>query len=203
MRSHRTAALFRQDDAGRTAQSRNDQRGAVVIVTKAAETLGQRPKVLSFGSPEPVPNADPPSMLFSPGAALSKPGDKREAVFLLALNAAVILARSGDRQTARQQCAAAVFAAQPLVAARPKLLRAILYTLLATHSFQLLSRFVLAIGGSTVEVTLYPGCRGRVEQPGHRLESRCIRLIQDQRWLDSLSNDDLFLIRWCDALIAK
>ena len=61
-----------------------------------------------------------------------------------ALDAAAALARAGDRQRARELCAAVLFEAQPMIAARADLLRATLYALLTAHGFKLLSR--VAVG---------------------------------------------------------
>jgi hypothetical protein len=125
-----------------------------------------------------------------------------EPAALAALNAAVAMARDGNYLAARRICATVVFHAQPLIAARPALLRATLHALLVAHGFRLLSRVILAITGIHVDVTLLPDCSGEVEKPRRHDESRRIALLVDPRWLDDLSPDDQFLAGWCDELTA-
>ena len=125
-----------------------------------------------------------------------------EPAALAALNAALAVARDGNYLAARRICAAVVFHAQPLIAARPALLRATLHALLVAHGFRLLSRVVLAVTGIHVDVTLLPECGGEVEKPRRHDEPRRIALLVDPRWLDALSPDDWFLANWCDELTA-
>jgi hypothetical protein len=126
-----------------------------------------------------------------------------EPAALAALNAAVALARDGNYLAARRVCATVVFHAQPLIAARPVLLRATLHALLVAHGFRLLSRVVIAISGNRVDVTLLPECIGDVEAPRRHDEPRRTALLVDPRWLNELSPDDRFLAGWCDELTAK
>jgi hypothetical protein len=137
-------------------------------------------------------------------AAPRKSDDDVEAVLLLAFNAAVKLARSGDCQSARQHCAAIILGAQPLIVAREELLRAMLHALFVVHAFRLLARVVMAINGSSiVEVTVSTNGTKEIERPKSDLKSKRIRLFLDSRWLDKLSPDDLFLCDWCDVLFAR
>jgi hypothetical protein len=122
---------------------------------------------------------------------------------LAALVAAAAVARAGDRQRARELCAAVVFEAQPMIVARAELQRATLHALLTSHGFKLLSRVVLAMSGRSVQVELVPDCTGPVAPP-RSLEAagRTIYRV-DPRWLDRLSPGDMFLRHWCDALIER
>ncbi|MGA3397973.1 MAG: hypothetical protein ABSC95_02035 [Acetobacteraceae bacterium] len=120
-----------------------------------------------------------------------------------ALDAAAALARTGDRQRAREHCAAVIFEAQPLIAAQAELLRAALYALLTAHGFRLLSRLVLAMSGTTLQVEVLPACAGPIAPPRQREEPGRTIYTLDPRWLDRLSPDDMFLRHWCDALVAQ
>jgi hypothetical protein len=119
-----------------------------------------------------------------------------------ALDAAVALARTGDRQCARQICAAVVFDAQPMIAARAELLGATLHALLMAHGFRLLSRVVLAMSGRSVQVALLREYAGPMLPPQGREEQGRTVYALDPRWLDRLSPDDMLFRHWCDALVA-
>jgi len=120
-----------------------------------------------------------------------------------ALNAASALACAGDRQRARELCAAIVFETQPLIAVRAELLRAALRALLMAHGFKLLSRVVMAISGRSVEMVVLPERAGPIAPPRRREEPGCTIYTLDPRWLDRLSPDDLFLRQWGNALVAR
>jgi hypothetical protein len=120
-----------------------------------------------------------------------------------ALDAAVALVRRGDRQGAREHCAAIVFDAQPLIAARPELLRGMLYALLMAHGFRLLSRVVLAMTGKAVHVALLPVATGPIASPRAQLEPGRTIYTLDPRWLALLSPDDAGFRQWCDALTGQ
>ncbi len=120
-----------------------------------------------------------------------------------ALDAAAALARSGNCQRARELCAAVAFEAQPLIATRADLLRSMVYALLAARGFRLLSRVALAVSGRTVQVILLPECGGPIAPPYQMEQSGRTIYALDPRWLDRLSPDDIFLRRWCDALIPR
>jgi hypothetical protein len=126
-----------------------------------------------------------------------------EPAALAALDAAVTLAREGDYLAARRICATVVFHAQPSIAAQPALLRAALHALLVAHGFRLLSRVIIAITGSRVDVTLLPECTGEIEAPRRHDEPRRTAFLIDPRWLDKLSPDDQFLTGWCEELTAR
>jgi hypothetical protein len=144
------------------------------------------------------PNPQPPSEEFCPIDAL---GEDDTAIRVLhALKAAVILARGGDRSGARWLCASFVYEAQPLIVARTGLLRTTIYALLVVHGFRLLSHVVMAINGCIAQVTLASYGMGQIKLPEIYLEARRIYLPLDPRWLDSLSVEDLFLCRLCEAL---
>jgi hypothetical protein len=161
-------------------------------------------EVLSFQSAARVSNREHFGRLPPSGVAPGKSDDDVEAVLLLAFNAAVTLARSGDCQSARQSWAAIILEAQPLIVAREKLLRAMLHALFVVQAFRLLARVVMAVSGtSIVEVTVSTNSTKEIEQPRSDLKSRRIRLFLDSRWLDRLSPDDLFLRDWCDVLFAR
>jgi hypothetical protein len=120
-----------------------------------------------------------------------------------ALDTAVALARTGDRQGAREICAAVLFDAQPLIAARPELLRATVCALLAAHGFRLLSRLVLALSGRNVQVGLLPEQSGQIASPQCREEAGRTIYAVDPRWPERVAPDDMLLHHWCDALIAR
>jgi hypothetical protein len=120
-----------------------------------------------------------------------------------ALDAAVALARTGNRQQAREICAAVIFEAQPMIAAHADLLRATVYVLLLAHAFGLLARLVGATSGRNVTVTLLPQCNGPIAPPHRRDELGRTNYMLDSRWLDRLSPDDMLLRHLCDALIAR
>jgi hypothetical protein len=119
-----------------------------------------------------------------------------------ALDAAVAMARSGDRQGARELCAAIVFDGQPIIAARAELLRRTVYALLVAHGFRLLSRVVLTMSGRSVQVTLLPYVAGPVVPPRMREEQWRTICMLDPRWIERLSPDDMLLQHWWDALVA-
>jgi hypothetical protein len=119
------------------------------------------------------------------------------------LDAAAALARAGDRQRARELCAAVLFEAQPMIAARADLLRATLYALLTAHGFKLLSRVLLAMTGRAVHVALLPMCDGPIAAPLSREEPGRTVYTLDPRWLERLSLDDMLLRHWSDALITR
>ncbi len=127
--------------------------------------------------------------------------DERECAALAALNTAAAMARTGNFVTAREICAAAIFDAQPLISARVTLLRTTLYALFAARGFKLLSRVMMAIGGSSVVVTVVPDGAGLAEVPRCHDELGRIALLVDTAWLDHLSPDDPFLRHLCDALV--
>ena len=120
-----------------------------------------------------------------------------------ALDEAVAVARGGDRQRAREICAAVVLDAQPIIAARADLLRGTFYALLMAHGFRLLSRVVLALTGRSVQVGLLPECNGPIAPPAMREQPGRTICTLDPRWLDRLSLDDMLLRHWCDALLAR
>jgi hypothetical protein len=122
---------------------------------------------------------------------------------LQALDAAAAVARAGDRQRARELCAAVMFETQPMIVVRAELLRAALLTLLTAHGFKLLSRLVLAMSGRRVHVELAADCIGPVAPPRSLDAAGCTIYRVDPRWLDRLSPGDMFLRHWCDALIAR
>ncbi len=116
------------------------------------------------------------------------------------LSTAVGLARAGDCQRARELCAAVIFEIQPLMAARRDLLRITLYALLVARGFKLLSRFVMAMSGSDMQMALMPS-HGGAAAPPCRVEQRGRTIYAvDPSWLARLSPDDGFLRRWSDAL---
>jgi hypothetical protein len=120
-----------------------------------------------------------------------------------ALDAVVALARTANRQRAREICAAIVFDAQPIIAARTDLLRATVHALLIAQAFRLLSRVVLAISGRTVKVVLLLQCPGPIAPPRSIQEPERTIYAVDPRWVDRLSPNDMFLRHWCDALSAR
>jgi hypothetical protein len=122
---------------------------------------------------------------------------------LAVLVAAAAAAKGGDRQRARELCAAVVFEAQPMIVARAELQRATLHALLTSHGFKLLSRVVLAMSGRRVQVELVPDCTGPVAPPcSLEVAGRTVYRV-DPRWLDRLSPGDMFMRHWCDALIDR
>lgn len=125
------------------------------------------------------------------------------AATLAALDAAVTLARHGDRQRARELCAAVVFKAQPIIAARQDLLRAVLHALLVAQAFTLLSRVVIAMGGGRIEVEVLPERARPSTPPCSRKGLRGTIYTVDPRWLAQLAPDDVFLRRWCNLLISE
>lgn len=123
-----------------------------------------------------------------------------EATALIALGAAAALGRAREYQPARVLCARVIFEAQPLIAARPALLRATMYALLVAHGFKLMSHVVNAVSGRAVDVTLLPDGAEPIKTLQRHDKPRCTALLVDTRWLDVLSPDDVFLQRWCDGL---
>ena len=119
------------------------------------------------------------------------------------LRAAVASARAGDRQRARELCAAVVFESQPLIAARADLLRAAFHALLVARGFKLLSRLALAISGRGIQLIELSDRAGPVAPPRRREEAGCAIYTLDPRWLDRLSPNDMFLRLWCDTLVAQ
>ena len=81
------------------------------------------------------------------------------------LDMAVGLARAGDCERAREICASIFFEAQPTIAVRADLLRAILYALLLARGFNLLGRVVMAVSGRYVQVVVLPEGTAHVEPP--------------------------------------
>lgn len=134
-----------------------------------------------------------------------RPGSEMAMVdaALAALDAAAALAHAGDRQHARELCAAVVFETQPVIAAHAELLRAAFYVLLMAHGFKLLSRLVLAISGRSVQVVMLPRTAGPIAPPQHREEQGCTIYLLDPRWLGRLSPDDMSLQRWCNAVVGR
>jgi hypothetical protein len=135
---------------------------------------------------------------------LPRPGPDRgtEAAATAALEAAVALARDGNHVAARRICATVFFHTQPLVLARPDLLKATVHALLVAHGFRLLSRLVMSINGRRLDVTVLPECAGDVEEPRIRDEPHRTGMLIDPRWLEQLTPDNSFLGDWCDALNA-
>jgi hypothetical protein len=125
-----------------------------------------------------------------------------EATALSVLDAATALALAGNYQAARQLCATVIFQAQPLMATRPSLLRATLYTLLVGRGFKLMSNVVRSVSGRGVDVTLLPDGMDRIEPPRCYEEARRFALVLHPQWLSSLSPNDLFLQRWCEVLVS-
>lgn len=122
-----------------------------------------------------------------------------EANALVALDSAIRLAQAGDRQGARQLCAAVISKAQPLIAARRELFCATLHALLVAHGFKQLSRLVMAISGRSVQIVVLPEHAGLAVPPrreGQGYETYAL----DPNWLTQLSPDDAFLQWWCNAL---
>jgi hypothetical protein len=128
---------------------------------------------------------------------------RTEGAALATLAAAVALAKTGDFLSARRLTATVAFHAQPVIASRPALLRAMMHALLVARGFRLLSRVAIAITGNRVDVTLLPECQGAIEPPRRHDDARRIALLVDPRWLDQLSPDDPFLVAWCDSLTAR
>ena len=126
-----------------------------------------------------------------------------EAAARASLVAAGALARSGDRQRAREVCAAVLFEMQPIIAARTDLLRPALYALLMAHGFRLLSRVALAMSGVATQVVLRQDWTGPVAQPQRTQTAGRTIYVLDPRWLDQLLPDDMFLRQWSDALAAR
>jgi len=141
--------------------------------------------------PLPRSNARPSS-----GEALAETADA-------ALDAAAALGRNGNHQQAREICAAVIFEAQPMIAARADLLRATLYSLLLARAFGLLSRLVVATSGRSVKVALLPQCTGPITPPHRQEEPGRTVFLLDPRWLDRLSPDDMLLRHLCDAHNAR
>ncbi len=128
----------------------------------------------------------------------NEPGD--EAAARATLRLAVGLARTGDGRRARDLCAAVVFHAQPLIAAREELRRLTLHALLVARGFRLLSRLVRAIGGSDVEIVLLPH-HGAGTAPVCRAGPRGrTTYFVHPGWLARLSPDDAFVRSWSEAL---
>jgi hypothetical protein len=137
----------------------------------------------------------------------SKPRPSSDAAMadaaVAALNTAAGLARAGDRQRARELCAAIVFDMQPLIAARAELLRAVLRALLMAHGFKLLSRVAMAVVGRSIEIVVLPDRAGPIALPRLREEQGRTICTLDPRWLNWLSPDDMFLRQWCDSLMTR
>ncbi len=151
-----------------------------------------------IAEPQPNPSAD---VLWLDGLRAGSAGEI-EATARSVLDAASALALAGNYQAARQLCATVIFQAQPLMATRPDLLRATLYTLLLGRGFKLMSNVVRSVSGRGVDVTLLPDGMDRIEPPRCYDEGRRVALVLHPQWLNSLSPDDLFLQRWCEALVA-
>jgi hypothetical protein len=196
-----TAAIYHENQNGILTRQEGRQ---WTRATKLTPKPCQGREVLSFESAACVPSRELFSTPRLSGAAPGKSGDDVEAVLLLAINAVVKLARSGDYQRARQHCAAIVLEAQPIIVARKELLQATLHALFVVRAFRLLARLVMAMNGSAiVEVTVSANSMKDIERPKSDLASQRIRLFLDSRWLDGLSPDDLFLQELCDLLSAR
>ena len=100
-------------------------------------------------------------------------------------------------------CAAVLFDAQPMIAARADLLRWTCHALLLAHGLRLLSRLVLAMSGRCVKLALLPQSAGPVAAPQMREEPGAAVCALDARWIDRLSPDDVLLQHWWDALTAR
>jgi len=131
------------------------------------------------------------------------PEDDLAAAAWRALDLAIAASRAGERERARQYCAAAVFDAQPLLTTRPRLLSMALCALLSARAFSLLSRLAMAIGGHEVAVVERRAAAGSAEQPRLLEAGRHFTLRADTSWLDALGPDDLLLHRWSAALVAR
>ena len=116
------------------------------------------------------------------------------------LSAAVDLAQAGNCQRARELCAAVVFELQPLIAASEEFLRITLHALLVARGFKLLSRLVMALSGSDVQVTLMPDHEGYGAPPRREVTRGRTTYFLDTKWLARLSPNDVFLQSWSDAL---
>ena len=124
-----------------------------------------------------------------------------EATVLEALQDAVARARHGDRRRARERCAAVIFQAQPLIAARPVLLRATLHALLAAGQFRLLARLIGAISGRRIELVLLPANADAIGLPRAREGPRHTTYTLDPHWLERLSPDDIFVRHLCNLAL--
>jgi hypothetical protein len=127
--------------------------------------------------------------------------DGVQQVALAALDAAVGLARAGDHQAARELCAAVAFQAQPVIAARSDLLRAVCRALLLAQGFRQLSRLLMAVSGRHIQVKLRPPAPGPAAPPIALAESGGTTYLLDPRWIAGLTPDDGFLRQWCDELM--
>ena len=116
------------------------------------------------------------------------------------LGVAVAVARSGDRERAREMCAAVLFSVQPILGRNRQLLSALLYALLTAHGFKLLSRLVQAMSGRRLHVVLTADGGRAVRPPVCYEESRDVNCTIDAGWLVRLDADDPYLRRWSAAL---
>jgi len=119
------------------------------------------------------------------------------------LSAAVDLAQAGNCQRARELCAAVIFELQPLIAASEELLRITLHALLVARGFKLLSRLVMALNGSDVQVALMSDHEGYVVPPRRGETAGRTIYFLDPKWLARLSPNDVFLQSWSDALAGR
>jgi hypothetical protein len=126
-----------------------------------------------------------------------------QAAALETLRTAVDLAEAGNYQRARELCAAVIFDIQPLIAASRELLRITLHALLLARGFKLLSRLVMAVSGSDVQVTLAPDQKGYAAPPRRGETAGRTVYFLDPNWLARLSPNDLFLQSWSDALAGR
>lgn len=118
------------------------------------------------------------------------------------LSVAVAVARAGDRERAREMCAAVLFSVQPILGRHKPLLRVLMHALLTAHGFKLLSRLVQAMSGRRLHVMLTADGCGGVRLPVCYEESRDVNCTIDARWLACLDEDDPYLRRWCASLAA-
>jgi hypothetical protein len=118
------------------------------------------------------------------------------------LMAAIAVASAGDRQGARELCAATLFEMQPLLPRNRELLRSLLHALVVSHGFKLLSRLVMALTGRRLRILLLANPEGAIGPPRCQEEMTDTICPIDPRWLVRLTADDPFLRRWCEALMA-
>ena len=149
----------------------------------------------------PEPQPDPSSEVLWLDSLRASSHGEVEATARSLLQAATALAVAGNYQSARQLCATVIFQAQPLMATRPDLLRATLHALLVARGFKLMSNVVRSVSGRGVDVTLLPDGMDQLEPPRCYEESQRFAVVLHPQWLASLSSDDPFLKRWCDALV--
>lgn len=122
---------------------------------------------------------------------------------LATLNSAASLARAKDFLGAREICAAVVLEAQPLLATHKELLLAAVHAMLLAHSFKLLARVVAAITGRRIQMVLLPERTGQIASPDIQADRQRAVCFLDPRWLEQLSEDDIFLRHLCDSLIVS